>query len=287
MKPKRLIYHVGAYCGFYSEFNSMVLAILYCKRHGIDFELFSKDAIFSLKSGWADYFLPFCKETKFPLHHRINLRGQKPTGRKNRLFLSAYKFIFPRTVLTFELWDTFRKIDQTELTTEETRKLSGNIIEEIYRFNPLTNQRIESMIKSLNMQGPYIGFHIRGGDKQYEHELLSIDKYISRAEKLSDIRQGVVSTDDYRNFEALCKQYPNWRFYTLTPKTNQGYFQDQFTKLTPEQRYEELLIMFASMELLSRAELTICTFSSNIGMFLGMRIGERAVGIDMDNWMIW
>lgn len=282
-----MVYRVGAYCGFYSEFNSMVLAILYCRRHGIDFRLFSKDALFSINSGWNDYFLPFCKETQFPLHHRINLREQKPTGRKNGILLLLYKLIFPRTALTFELWDSFRKIDQKELTTEETKRLSGLIINEIYRFNPPTHKRIDDMIDSLNLQGPYIGFHIRGGDKHFEHELLSIDKYISRAEQLSDIRQGFVSTDDYRYFESLCKQYPNWQFYTLTPQTNLGYFQDQFAKLTPEQRYEELLIMFASMELLSRAELTICTFSSNIGMFLGMRMGERAVGIDMDNWMIW
>lgn len=287
MKPKRMIYHVGAYCGFYSEFNSMVLAILYCRRHGINFKIYSKDAIFSINDGWNDYFLPFCKESHFPLHHRINLRGRKPTGRKNRLLLQIYKTLFPKTALTFELWDTFRNIDHTELSTEETRQQSGRIIDEIYRFNPQTTQRIEQMIDSLDMHGPYIGFHIRGGDKKFEHDLLSIDKYISQAEELSNIRQGVISTDDYRNFEALCKQYPNWKFYTLTPQTNQGYYQDQFTKLTPQQRYEELLIMFASMELLSRSELTICTFSSNIGMFLGMRIGDRAIGIDMDNWMIW
>ena len=41
------------------------------------------------------------------------------------------------------------------------------------------------------------------------------------------------------------------------------------------------------MEAMCHSELTICTFSSNIGMYLGMRIGNRAVGIDMDKWMIW
>ena len=45
--------------------------------------------------------------------------------------------------------------------------------------------------------------------------------------------------------------------------------------------------MFASMELLSRTSITFCTYSSNIGMFLGMRMGDRAIGIDMDKWMIW
>ncbi len=287
MKKKRIIYHLGAYCGFYSEFNSMVLAILYCRRHGIDFALYSKDAIFSQGAGWKDYFLPFCKESHNPIHNRINLRGRKPSGRKNKLLLLAYKSMFPKNRLTFELWDTFRNIDHTELSTEETRKLCGEIIKEIYHFNPSVDNKIKTMIDSLNMQGPYIGFHIRGGDKQFEHQLLPVDQYISRAEQLSDIRQGFVSTDDYRNFELLCQKYPNWKFYTLTPPANQGYDQYTFTTLTPQQRFDELIIMFASMEAMCRAELTICTYSSNIGMFLGMRIGNRAIGVDMDNWMIW
>lgn len=41
------------------------------------------------------------------------------------------------------------------------------------------------------------------------------------------------------------------------------------------------------MELLSNASLSFCTYSSNIGMFLGMRMGKRAVGVDLDHWMIW
>ncbi len=284
---RRLVFHLGHSAGFYSEFNNMVLAILYCQRHNIVFELYSADANFRIKKGWQDYFLPFCNESRNPVHHYINHRFNAPKGGKRKLLYDTYKRFFHNNCLMSELWNDFRHIDHSELTTSEVQKLSAPIINDIYRFNPSTQKQIENLISTINLCCPYIGFHIRGGDKQSEHDLLSIDKYISRAEKLSGIRQGFISTDDYRNYEALCEQYPNWKFYTLTPNTNYGYYQDQFTKLTPQQRYNELLILFASMELLSRAELTICTFSSNIGMFLGMRMGDRAIGVDMDNWMIW
>ena len=284
---RQLVFHLGHSAGFYSEFNNMVLAILYCQRHNIAFKLYSDDANFRIKKGWQDYFLPFCNESHNPVHHYINHRFDTPKGGKRKLFYDSYKRLFPDNYLTSELWNDFRHIDHSELTTFEVQKLSAPIIYDIYRFNPSTQKQIKNLISTINLSCPYIGFHIRGGDKQSEHDLLSIDKYISRAEKLSDIRQGLISTDDYRIFEALREQYPNWKFYTLTPNTNQGYYQDQFSKLTPQQKYDELLIMFASMELLSRAELTICTFSSNIGMFLGMRMGDRAIGVDMDNWMIW
>lgn len=287
MHKQKLIFHIGHSAGFYSEFNNMVIAILYCRRHGIDFSIYSADANFCIKKGWQDYFLPFCNESRNPIHHYINHRFDAPKGGKRKLLYDTYKRIFPNNCLTSELWNDFRHIDHSELTTSEVQKLSAPIINEIYRFNPSTRQQIENLISTIDLSSPYIGFHIRGGDKAAEHNLISISNYIMMAEKLSNIRLGFVSTDDYRNYEELVQRYPNWHFYTLTPPSNKGYYQNQFAKLTPQQKHDELLIMFASMELLCRAELTICTYSSNIGMFLGMRMGNRAVGIDMDNWMIW
>lgn len=64
MNKDKLIFHLGHSAGFYSEFNNMVLAILYCKQHSIDFRLYSADANFGIRKGWRDYFLPFCAEKK-------------------------------------------------------------------------------------------------------------------------------------------------------------------------------------------------------------------------------
>ena len=265
----------------------MVIAILYCRRHNIDFSIYSADANFRIKKGWQDYFLPFCSESHNPVHHYINHRFDAPKGGKRKMLYDVYKKLFPNTYLTSELWNDFRHIDHSELTTAEVQQNSAAIIDEIYRFNPSTKEQIDNLISTLNLDKPYIGFHVRGGDKQFEHELLTTDIYIKKAEQHTNIRQALISTDDYKNYEILCQQYPQWKFYTLTPKSNQGYSQKQFNKLTPTQKYNELLVLFASVELLSHAELTLCTFSSNIGMFLGMRMGNRAIGVDMDKWMIW
>lgn len=265
----------------------MVLAILYCRLHNIDFNIYSADANFRIKKGWQDYFTPFCHESLNAVHHYINRRFEAPTGGKRKILLEVYRRIFPDTFLTSDLWDSFRHIDHTELSTPEVQRLSADIIREIYHFNTTTQRHIDNAVAALRLEGPYVGFHIRGGDKKSEHELLPIDKYILTAEARTDVRQAFVYTDDYSIYEALCSRYPRWTFHTLTPRDDHGYFHLQFLKLTPEERREKLLTMFASMELLSRADLAFCTYSSNIGMFLGMRIGERAVGVDMDNWMIW
>ncbi len=287
MSRQKLVFHLGHSAGFYSEFNNMVLAILYCQRHDIDFILYSSDANFGHSKGWNDFFLPFCHETRNPVHHYINHRFSVPTGGKRKILYDTYKRIHPHNNLTSELWNEFRHIDQHELSTEEARNLSSTIIEQIYRFNPSTKQQVENLIKSVDLPGNYIGFHIRGGDKTSEHDILAINEYIVKAESMTNIREAFVYTDDYRFFETMQERYPEWHFCTLTPKEDRGYFHNEFLKLDTGSRVKKTVNMFASMELLSNASLSFCTYSSNIGMFLGMRMGDRAVGVDLDHWMIW
>ena len=175
---QKLIFHIGHSAGFYSEFNNMVIAILYCRRHGIDFSIYSADANFRIKKGWQDYFLPFCNESHNPVHHYINHRFDEPKGGKRKLLYDSYKRIFPNNFLTSELWNDFRHIDYSELTTSEVQKLSAPIINDIYRFNPSTQRQIENLISTIDLSDQYIGFHIRGGDKTSEHDIISIDQYI-------------------------------------------------------------------------------------------------------------
>ena len=286
MKQK-LIFHIGHSAGFYSEFNNMVLAILYCRRHNIDFELYSKDANFGQKKGWEDFFMPFCPETTWYGHHYINQRYSNPKGGKRKLLMELYKIIHPNIFLTPDLWPIFRHIDNGEMTTREVMLASTPIVQEIYRFNAQTQSEIDCLTNRIKIDEPYLGFHIRGGDKTAEHDILDVEQYISLAENRSEIKTAFVYTDDYEFICILKQKYPNWNFYTLTSEDEHGYFHNDFLNLSPLEKRCNLLKMFASMELLSGAEYTFCTYSSNPGMFLGMRIGERAVGVDFDEWRIW
>ena len=132
-----------------------------------------------------------------------------------------------------------------------------------------------------------MGFHIRGGDKYLEHNLLSVNEYIDKAESVTDIRQAYVFTDDYSIYELLCAEYPYWEFYTLAQKEDEGYFHKQFIKLPVDVRKAKMVYMFASIEMLSNARHSFCTYSSNVGMFLGMRNRTNVCGIDFDDWRIW
>lgn len=284
---QRLIFHVGHSCGFYSEFNNMVLAMVYCRQHGIDFQIYSSDAVFKHRDGWTDYFLPFCREVRNPIHHLLNARYAFPTAFRYRSLLAAYRTLHPHTLLTPDVWNSFRHIDQTSLTTNEVRLRAADIIDEIYRFNSATESEIRALINSLDIPKPYIGMHIRGGDKCLEHDIISADAFITRAEELSPIRRAFIYTDDYSNIARLRQGYPNWEFHTLASPNDHGYVHTQFIALPPAQKRLRTINMLSSMELLSQAELTLCTYSSNVGMFLGMRHGVNPIGMDFDSWLIW
>ena len=285
MKEK-LVFHIGTIGGFYSEYNNMVLAMLYCRLHGIDFELYSKDANFGQGRGWADFFEPFCKEQSWWGFHYINKRYSDPEGWKHRLLLRIYRTLHPNVFLTQDLWDDIRSIDR-ELTRTELMSSSRQIINETYRFNERTRAEVAELMQRIDIKGPYIGFHIRGGDKTTEHDIIGVGQYMAAAERLSDIRTAFVYTDNYDFITALRQKYPEWTIHTLTEEDEHGYFHLEFIKLTPAQQRNKLLKMFASMEYLRKSEYAICTYSSNPGMFLGMDIGDRAKGVDFDEWRIW
>ncbi len=158
---------------------------------------------------------------------------------------------------------------------------------EIYRFNTKTKNEISSLIEKLDIKGPYVGIHIRGGDKIKEHPLLSIDSYFRKAEAMTDIRQAFVSSDDYKNIQLAKIMFPNWKIFTLTSKGSCGYDQEDFNNFSTNVKKQHYINLFSSVEMLSKADLAFCTFSSNIGMFLGILMADRAVGVDFDHWRIW
>lgn len=296
-KRRKLIFNVGAFAGFYSEFNNMVLAVIYCLDHKIKFSIYSSDANFSCDKGWEDYFLPFCDISTDEFNRKYNLRDIDDLSRlqkKKRKKLFLWKVIHYRTYLTFDVFRKCRdrKLEQHSYNIPELNfsgdllSLTSQIINVIYRFNEQTELEINSMIAALDLPDQYVGLHIRCGDKFIEHEQMDCSSYIAKAEKLSLLRVAFVFTDDYRVIETLRKDYADWTFYTLTEFSERGYVHSDFCIIPPLVKRKTMVKLFASMEILRNSELFVGTFSANPGMFMGM-CKEKSYGVDMEKWCIW
>lgn len=294
---RNLVYHLGSDAGFYSEFNNMVLAIIYCLQHHVRFSLYSSDANFKYKYGWEDYFLPFCEEVTDSFHHKYNIRYEDPfffTHKLERIKLLLWRMRHKNTYLTSDLFYKFRttEFERNEFVIPDLN-IHGNlrcaaktIIDMIYRFNESTEKAIYENVNNVELPERYVGFHIRGGDKFIEHKLEQCAKYIIKAEEMTDLRVAYVLTDDYTVIETLKQDFPLWSFYTLTEPIEKGYFHQKFLAQSVEEKKQKMIKLFSSMEILRKSDLFIGTFSSNPGMFLGMCM-DRAYGIDYDKWLLW
>lgn len=315
-----MVFHLGFDAGFFSEYNNMILAMLFCLENKISFTLYSSTANFKMDKGWTDYFEPFCDEDINRNHKRFNYRmpisETKPYKKDDNLFFDKIvnplknsfdpiqdkliRLIYFRKskhfdYFTYNLWNKIRSIqkdhffDIPELAIKgDTQEASSKLIQMTWRFNRETLERITNLISSIDLTKKYIGFHIRRGDKRNECELLKPSTYLKKAESMTSIRVAFILTDDYRIIEELHEQFPKWELLTLCNKDERGYSHQEFDKKDKEYKDKNLIKLFASMEILNKSEFFIGTFSSNPGMYLGMRRPKaKCIGMDYDSWIIW
>jgi hypothetical protein len=292
---RKLIFRMGFAGGFFSEYNNMILAMLYCLEHKIKFVLCSKDANFGYKNGWTDYFLPFCEEESGRFHARYN-RRYPGFLKRLRPEVVIYHLLRRGTFLTFELFNAIRNREQErkhfyipELKIDGSLQDACRVlIQMTWRYNEPTQKKIDQLTASLQLPEKYIGFHIRSGDKIIESQLFAVSKYTKKAQSCSEIKNVFILTDNYLMIEEFQNQAKNRNIYTLCGKEERGYFNDDFQKQEQELKRRAHEKLFASIDILSRSDCFIGTFSSNPGMYLGMRMPEeKMLGVDLEKWQIW
>ena len=292
---KTLVFHLGSRAGFFSEYNTMIQAMIYCLRQRIRLELYSGDANFKLRRGWTDFFEPFCPEQTCPLHSVFNYRfprsGIKFALRKH-LGGPVLRTLCQCDYLTYDLWNDFRRqpADEAlaipELNWQGTfRQLCREMVALTWRFAPAAAEAVEREGSRLALPKAYLGVHIRGGDKIKEYHGRPPSAYIEKLRGLSDVRDVLVMTDDYRIFDTLQSDWPDWRFYTLESPAQQGYQHRVNKGKTTAQKQHDYIRLFAGIERMAKADHFVGTFTSNIGVFLGMRMHpDRCHAVDKNDW---
>ena len=128
--------------------------------------------------------------------------------------------------------------------------------------------------------------HVRAGDKITERDLITPQKYLDKAKTFSDCHNIFVATDDYRIYEQLRDDNPDYKFYTSTSPEERGNDTEKLFASSNDIIRNNLIEMFASVEVFLHSELFVGTYSSNPGLFVGMLIDEKMVGMDYDKWLI-
>jgi hypothetical protein len=304
---KTLVFHLGRDAGFFSEYNCMILAILYCLQHNIRFVLYSKDANFAYKNGWDDYFEPFCASTTCIIHKYLNVRSfpnlnfRKISTIKwniKILFLKIGVFVFKlmhtNIYLTQDIWPHlfYQKMKDEEFIIPELGihgdfvHACNKLVELTWNYNPHIKKEIYNLISIINIPDNYISCQIRGGDKNLEYDLLPIEDYIKRITNHSDTKTVFVLTDDYRIIEILKSDYDTWNWYTLCDPSEKGYYHSIFKKNKLTSKKQQLIRLFSSIEIINKSELFIGTKTSNPSMFISIYNPKITIGVDYNDDLV-
>ena len=291
---KKLVFNLGSEMGFYSEFNNMVFAILYCLKYQYTFVLYTAGANFKFKDGWTDYFEPFCSSTNFSFHSKYNKRIVEPIlSRRDLPLLYLYRWLHPKTYFTYELWDKFYNANfEQEYFDIPALGIKGNlkeaatkIVEIIYRYNEKTKKEIQLLSDTLNLPAKYAGVNIRRGDKDTEFKFISIDAYMTKLKEVSNLNNVFLLTDDYITLAYLKKTYPQMRFYSFVDEDEKGYVHNNFIKSDSGERKKKMIQLFTSIELLCGADKFVGAFTANPGLFIAMRLDESKVySVQKSSW---
>lgn len=294
---KTLVFRVGIQAGLFSELNHMFLAILFCLKNNIKFVLSSRDNNFSYNKGWEDYFLPFCEESNLKLHLKYNARSYQikptiPNIIKTKLFrkLSGVSF------LTQDIWTFIRDAKfQSETFDIPSLEISGNlvsalqtVVNHIWQFQPEIQEEITTRITSLNLPSNYVGVHLRSGDKATEAKISPVQSYIDYIKNITPLKELFVLTDDYKNIKEIQQSFPEYKAYSFCQENEKGFSEGAYNKLDKEDKKKITIKLLTDTEVLYKSIAFVGTFSSNVGLFIGMRRNAKQwYGIDANEWRMW
>ena len=294
---EKYVYRLGGSVGFFSEYNNMIIAMLYCLVHHKQFVLQSRNANFSAGEGWKEFFEPFCREVNNGMLEKYNHRIKPLYDQKSdRYAFNLYRYLILQDArFTYEFFDEMRKMPVDTIYEIPELGLKGNLREcsteihkMVWRYNASTGKEIERMIEGLALPKEYVGIHVRQGDKNLETEVYTPKRYMDELQKHTDCKDVFVLTDDYRVLTDLRDEYKGYRFYTLCQSNEDGYSYEKLQALTYEERRKSMLRLWASMDVMEKGQVFVGTFTANPGMNMGFRMKEEQIfGIDYEHWILW
>jgi len=244
--------------GFGATIHTIMTRMEYCLQHQYYFTF-----VEPLGFGhWTTYFKPFWhaghktrmydkvkeiskKEPRLPIY-KDHVKGYQQKNGSNLFFKNDYKFM----------------------------------LDTIYNYQDNIQEKVEAMIKQLNLPEKYSCIHIRRGDRQLHKRCpckVQVDSYVEAIRKLNP-NLGVlfVASDDVKMIEAIAKHFPNVQ--SLTQVAQNGFHDKTFFQSSHQDKADHMLQLFAEIEIAVRSEYFVGTYCSVLSHLMQARRGlEKSV----------
>jgi len=296
-KRKRTLIYSLTNRGFLSELNNLLLGILYSDQMRMDFKLNTSTWSSKFRSGWTDYFYPFCDEItkpKFFIPHKYS--NYSTIGNRDLPVYYLSKIVNPRRYLIQDVWQKMRNDDfvNTHFLCTSSDKYNGILSAKRKTLydNVILKQNVVDYLKEneiVNSIKPFAGIHIRRGDKVLggtkEANAIRIAEYIELIEKNDrNIENLFVATDDYSCIEDISNTFKQFNIFTFCEPNKKGYKNITFIKSNSNEKKKEIFSLFLDLYHLCESDIFVGTYSSNIGRFVALyRNLKQSFSVDR-NW---
>lgn len=274
--------------------------MLYCLENQIQFRLCSGGTNFNPTKGWNGYFNNFCDTVEDRQSHYRTLDWKyalklivKRRDRSAIRSLYPYLSFWKRNLLTQDVFGKCRdksRYKKLHIIPDldfrgSTQELCFLLVNLTWKYNATTQRRIDEIVNALSLPSKYVSIHVRRGDKIVESSYYPLNQYFEKLD--GNIKDLFVATDDYSVVEDIKSKYTDWNVWTLCSSSERGYSQSSADKENAIEKDRNMITLFATMEILNKSERFVGTYSSNIGMFQGMRKPSICQGVDFDRWLVW
>lgn len=286
----RHVYQFGRGVGFSAEAIGLLKSMVGCLAAGRQLVVGThpKPSGFGLGEGWGDYFAnPFPTTRSRPLHllNRHLYPGHSRLPRwLIRVAHSTTRNLFRAQSMQFDPLPLPERLVVPQLGIDlgwwDACRFCLDIM---WQRRPEVAARVADIHRTFDIREPYIGVHLRRGDKVSESSYVALNAYSAAIHALEGTTTRVlIASDDASEANMLATMLrPRFDTRVLSSPEDHGYDQALFNGLPGEQRRQRTIRFIAEFEALRDAETTVVTTTSNVGCLLQYaRSNHRLVSVD-------
>lgn len=278
--------------GFFSEFNSMLLAKSYADLLGLQFILVANSSG-TLQNAWTNNFAQFCNTVEHKHAARLASLDESPSKQLFDSLVMSYALFEPTLIPSVIFSNTLTPAYVAKLQSETSNPLGymHRCFKSVWKPNDALSREISEMIADLfklSLNEPYHGIHVRRGDKlNHEAKSVEIERYLDEL-NFADARIIYVASDDYSAVMQVREQLARRgeatvKVYSLCQEEMRGYHQAKFDQLSNAEKQASIRLLLTEFEILRNSVSFVGSFSSNVGRAVHVaRAGMNSFSTDID-----
>ena len=284
-RPSSFIYQLGRGGGYCAEMIGLLKAIQGCADNDLRLCLGENRGAkgYAVKNGWGEYFAPFMSVIPGRwlgvLNDRWRVVDRVPMFRALRSAVLRRMYGNHRYLLDGRaaVDDPMAFADRLGIAGDWW-SVQQQLIEALWVYQPDVRGELEARGEAFGVSEPYVGVHIRRGDKNTEAPYTALESYVEiLSSSVFRSMPIVLATDDARVGHQLQEMLDAGREVRSLADSGEGHFQTRFNRQDSDVRRQETIRLLFELDMLADSHFFVGAAPSNIFYWIRYRRGNRGI----------